>query len=69
MRVLSGSETGTASLVRVLVEVTDGEDTWGTVGASTNIIDASYEALIDALEYKLFKEEVAPLVGLEATPN
>lgn len=69
VRVLSGSETGTASLVRVLVEVTDGEDTWGTVGASTNIIDASYEALIDALEYKLFKDEVAPLVGLEAAPN
>ncbi len=63
VRVLSGPETGTASVVRVLVEVTDGRDTWGTVGASTNIIDASYEALIDALEYKLVKDEVVPQVA------
>ena len=60
VRVLSGPETGTASLVRVQVEVTDGRDTWGTVGASTNIIDASYEALIDAIEYKLVKDKVKP---------
>lgn len=61
VRVLAGSaETGTASVVRVQVETTDGKDTWGTVGASTNIIDASYEALIDAIEYKLVKDKVAP---------
>ncbi len=60
VRVLSGPETGTASVVRVQVEVTDGKDRWGTVGASTNIIDASYEALIDAIEYKLVKDKVAP---------
>ncbi len=33
--------------------MTDGVDTWGTVGASSDIIDASYSALIDAIEYKL----------------
>jgi 2-isopropylmalate synthase len=60
VRVLSGPETGTASVVRVQVEVSDGKDRWGTVGASTNIIDASYEALIDAIEYKLAKDKVAP---------
>jgi 2-isopropylmalate synthase len=58
VRVLSGAETGTASVVRVLVEVTDGREIWRTVGASTNIIDASYQALIDAIEYKLFKDQV-----------
>jgi 2-isopropylmalate synthase len=62
VRVLSGAETGTASVVRVQVEVTDGRDTWGTVGASTNIIDASYEALIDALESKLLSDGTVPLV-------
>jgi 2-isopropylmalate synthase len=59
VRVLAGSaESGTASVVRVQVETTDGKDTWRTVGASTNIIDASYEALIDAIEYKLVKDKV-----------
>jgi 2-isopropylmalate synthase len=62
VRVLSGPKTGTASVVRVLVEMTDGKDRWGTVGASTNIIDASYEALIDAIEYKLLKDQVTPKV-------
>ncbi|MBS3933361.1 MAG: citramalate synthase [Truepera sp.] len=60
VRVLSGPETGTASLVRVLVEMRDGHERWGTVGASSNIIDASYEALIDAIEYKLLKDRVPP---------
>ncbi len=61
VRVLSGSETGTGSVVRVQVETTDGHTSWATVGASTDIINASYEALIDAIEYKLLKEKVAPL--------
>ncbi len=61
VRVLAGtSEAGTASVVRVQVEMTDEKDTWNTVGASTNIIDASYEALIDAIEYKLVKDKVVP---------
>jgi 2-isopropylmalate synthase len=46
---------GTASKVRVLVESTDGADIWGTVGVSTNIIEASYEALRDSIEYHLLK--------------
>ncbi len=62
VRVLSGPETGTASLVRVQVEMADGERTWNTVGASTNIIEASYEALVDAYEYKLLTSGVEPLL-------
>ncbi len=61
VRVLSGPDTGTASVVRVQVEMGDGTTTWSTVGASTNIIEASYEALIDAYEYKLVSDGVTPL--------
>jgi 2-isopropylmalate synthase len=47
----------TAAKTRVLIESSDGEDTWGTVGVSENIIEASWEALLDSVEYKLFKQE------------
>jgi 2-isopropylmalate synthase len=40
----------------VLVESTDGEETWGTVGASDNIIAATYEALRDAFAYKFLRD-------------
>lgn len=60
VRVLSGPATGTASVVRVHVETSDGRTTWGTVGAHSNIIDASYEALLDAIESKLLADGVAP---------
>ena len=43
----------TASSVRVLIETTDGTRTWRTVGVSTDIITASYQALVDSLEYPL----------------
>ncbi len=48
---------GAQAIIRVLVESTDGEETWGTVGASDNIIVASYEALRDAFAYKLLRDE------------
>jgi len=47
----------TASKVRVLIESTDGRDTWGTVGVSENVIEASWQALIDSIDYKLYKDE------------
>jgi 2-isopropylmalate synthase len=47
----------TAARVRVVIEWRDGEAVWGTVGVSENIIDASWQALADAIEYKLFKDE------------
>ncbi|AEB11704.1 citramalate synthase [Marinithermus hydrothermalis] len=60
VRVLSGQERGTASGVRVLVEMTDGKDRWGTVGASVNILEASLKALADGYAYVLVKEARAP---------
>ncbi|MDY6916414.1 MAG: alpha-isopropylmalate synthase regulatory domain-containing protein, partial [Chloroflexota bacterium] len=48
---------GTGSKVRVLIESSDGEREWRTVGSSTNIIEASYLALADSLEYWLLKDQ------------
>ncbi|AGB40262.1 2-isopropylmalate synthase/homocitrate synthase family protein [Halobacteroides halobius DSM 5150] len=50
VRVLDGND-GTEAKVRVLIESGDGHNTWGTVGASTNIIEASWQALVDSIEY------------------
>jgi 2-isopropylmalate synthase len=46
---------GTGSQVRVLIESSDGETEWHTVGSSANIIEASWLALADSLEYWLIK--------------
>jgi 2-isopropylmalate synthase len=56
VRVLSSVE-GTAARVRVLIESGDQEDKWGTVGVSTDIFEASWQALVDSITYKLYKEE------------
>ncbi len=48
---------GTSAKVRVLIESTDGDKVWGTVGVSENIIEASWIALTDSLIYKLVKDE------------
>jgi 2-isopropylmalate synthase len=61
VRVLPAGQ-GTASAIRVLIESGDKESRWGTVGVSDNIIDASYQALIDSIEYKLHKSEDAEVV-------
>ena len=42
---------------RVLIESTDGEQYWTTVGSSTDIIEASWQALVDSIDYKLHKAE------------
>jgi 2-isopropylmalate synthase len=47
---------GTASGVRVLIESSDGKENWRTVGSSTNIIEASWLALADSIEYWLIKQ-------------
>ncbi|MBD5558776.1 MAG: citramalate synthase [Clostridia bacterium] len=59
VRVLERSET-TAARVRVLIESTDGETTWTTVGVSSDIMEAAMGALTDSIEYKLTKDMVAP---------
>ena len=56
VRVLSG-EQGTGARVRVLVESKDQYEQWGTVGVSLNIIEASWQALVDSINYKLMRDE------------
>ena len=59
VRVVNG-EAGTAARIRVIIESTDENGhLWGTVGVSENIIEASWLALIDAIEYKLCRDEEA----------
>jgi 2-isopropylmalate synthase len=55
VRVVS-SKQGTESVVRVLIESGDRSGSWNTVGVSSNIIEASWMALVDSLDYKLFKD-------------
>jgi 2-isopropylmalate synthase len=55
VRVINSTE-GTAARVRVVIESSDDADFWSTVGVSENIIEASWLALVDAVEYKLFKD-------------
>jgi len=56
VRVVNSKE-GTAARVRVVIESRDSANVWGTVGVSENIIEASWLALVDSFEYKLFKDE------------
>ena len=57
MRIID-SGAGTNAITRVMIESKDsGGEIWGTVGASDNIIVASWEALKDSFEYKLSKED------------
>jgi 2-isopropylmalate synthase len=50
-------EMATSATTRVLIDSSDGQEHWGTVGVSANIIEASWEALVDSVEYKLFRDE------------
>ena len=58
VRVINGRDA-TAAKVRVLLQSTDGESVWTTVGVSTDIIEASWIALVDSIEYKLHRLEEA----------
>ena len=53
---LTGAEA-TASMVRVLIESTDGELSWNTVGVGTDVVAASWEALCDSFEYTLLRKD------------
>ncbi|KYH33453.1 citramalate synthase [Neomoorella mulderi] len=55
VRVLDEKDA-TSAKVRVLIESRDGSSSWNTVGVSTNIIEASWEALLDSMEYALLKQ-------------
>lgn len=56
VRVLDETDA-TASIVRVLIESSDGKEKWSTIGVSANIIEASWYALIDSVRYYLMKHE------------
>jgi 2-isopropylmalate synthase len=56
VRVLPGM-AGTAAKVRVLIESGDAHDRWGTVGVSHNVIEASWQALVDSIDYKLYSDQ------------
>jgi len=56
VRVLPGRD-GTSAMVRVLIESRDGLDHWWTVGVSHDILEASWQALVDSINYKMYKEE------------
>jgi 2-isopropylmalate synthase len=57
VRIFEGHD-GTSSITRVLIDSTDGERRWSTVGASTNILEASWQALADSMEYALMETAV-----------
>ncbi len=59
VRILDG-DSGTRATTRVLVDSGDGQREWSTVGASTNIIEASWLALADSLEYGLLLAREVP---------
>jgi 2-isopropylmalate synthase len=44
--------------VRVLIQSQDEKDSWSTIGVSENIIEASWQALVDSVEYKLIKDNI-----------
>ncbi|RJQ54903.1 MAG: citramalate synthase [Actinobacteria bacterium] len=51
------AKRGTAAMTRVLIQSSDGEDEWGTVGVSENIIEASWDALVESIEYGLTRKK------------
>ena len=59
VRVLDNGR-GTGARVRVLIESTDGKKRWSTVGVSANVVEASWQALVDSVEYKLHKDHLKP---------
>jgi len=62
VRVLD-EKAGTAAKVRVLIQSQDAHDSWGTIGVSENIIEASWQALVDSIEYKLLKDHAGKAQG------
>ncbi|HZE71142.1 MAG TPA: citramalate synthase [Pyrinomonadaceae bacterium] len=63
VRVITSNLSGSASLVRVLICSGDNHAQWGTVGVSANIVEASWRALVDSVEYKLARDGVPPILG------
>jgi 2-isopropylmalate synthase len=56
VRILEGTD-GTSAITRVLIDSSDGDRRWSTVGASANILEASWQALADSMEFALLAQE------------
>jgi 2-isopropylmalate synthase len=67
VRILDG-HTGTSAKTRVLVDFTNGQQRWTTVGVSTNIIQASYQAVTEGIEYGLLRQSHQAEAALKSTP-
>jgi 2-isopropylmalate synthase len=61
-------EKGTGAITRVLIDSSDGDLTWGSIGVSENVIEASWEALVDALEYGMQPDRPSGKGGASAPP-
>jgi len=60
---------GTDAVTRVLLDVSDGDREWGSIGVSENVIEASWEALVDSLEYGMQPSRRAVAGDATATPS
>jgi 2-isopropylmalate synthase len=69
VRVINSTLSGTASLVRVLISSADERGAWGTVGVSANIVEASWRALVDSVDFKLTRDGVAPISSDQDTES
>lgn len=67
VRILDG-HTGTSAKTRVLVDFTNGQQRWTTVGVSTNIIQASYQAVTEGIEFGLLRQSQQAKPELKSTP-
>ena len=50
-------------MIRVLIEISDGDESWETVGVGHNIVEASFEALVDGVTYGLVRAKAEPLAS------
>jgi 2-isopropylmalate synthase len=67
VRILDESK-GTGAVTRVLLDASDGEQVWGSIGVSENVIEASWEALVDSLEYGMQVASLTPGSARTARP-
>ena len=60
---------GTGAVTRVLLDASDGAGTWGSIGVSENIIEASWQALVDSIEYGMLRGDAPEAIGAGAAPD
>ena len=66
---LIDEQAGTESITRVLIDSSDGEEVWGSIGVSENVIEASWEALVDSLEYGMQAGRAIPRRKAASAPG